>query len=590
MIDGQSEQLKIKKAMKIHEIVSSDKESFAECKNDLMKRISMDESEAKDVASSIRDMFLPKLMKSEGLEDDDMPEDFIGKMTDDDDDFENDETIEDHDEEEMEDEEDFDFSDEDEDHEDDALADEHEVDADEIATIHITVPADKIREVEKALETVLGDTDAMSEDQAIDHKEETIGDKKMNKEIEARKALRKTILAAMADDEEVQHVSRKDGFEHAPGQQYFEEQEQNTVKGNLTDPDFSTLDYAANKIPSYLDLEKDKGLKEIDYVKFDGTPEDAQEFTLAFDALAELEIPSQGDQDLYHELEIPSEGKLSLKRTVQSSSLGDFDADAAEEVLAFALKSAGVEDEDLGKLTYAEALSLYKAIKTAEKHEDHKATRVMEETPNNPKEAVTEKELRHHTGTKEIDPEKDHERSGKELYSSADDQYASMLRKLMKGASEHDKEGKEAQEVSVSDGEVNVKAKKDHAKDDHKKEMAKEAELFKARLKTAYAMSTKLATAGLLPAEELDAYAEGMISDGLTVTAMIRQTKLMLNSAATNAERLASSNKATRTASTGISFNPSVRGASADLSGVSEIQNALKNIGWTAPQVTGMED
>ena len=68
MIDGQSEQLKIKKAMKIHEIVSSDKESFAECKSDLMKKVAMDESEAEDVASSIRDMFLPKLMKSEGLE------------------------------------------------------------------------------------------------------------------------------------------------------------------------------------------------------------------------------------------------------------------------------------------------------------------------------------------------------------------------------------------------------------------------------------------------------------------------------------------------------------------------------------------
>jgi hypothetical protein len=161
----------------------------------------------------------------------------------------------------------------------------------------------------------------------------------------------------------------------------------------------------------------------------------------------------------------------------------------------------------------------------------------------------------------------------------------------MKGASEHDKkhEDKEAG-VMIEDPEADVVvSKKEHAKD-HKKEMEKEAELFKARLKTAYAMSTKLATAGLLPTEELDAYAEGMISDGLTVTAMIRQTKLMLNSAAANVERLASSNKATRTASTGISFNPSVRGASADLSGVSEIQNALKNIGWTAPQVTGMED
>ncbi len=589
MIDGQSELLKIKKAMKIHEIVSSDKESFAECKSDLMKKVAMDESEAEDVASSIRDMFLPKLMKSEGLEEDDMPEDFIGKMTDDDDNFEE-ETIEidEHDED---DEEDEDFSDEDEGHEDEINADDDEVDADEIATLHITVPADKIREVEKALETVLGDTDAMSKGEAMVHKDNTIGDEKMNKEIEARKALRKTILAAIADDAEVQRLPRKDGFEHAPGQQYFEEEEHNTFKGNLTDPEFGTLDYADNKIPSFLKLEKDKGLKEIDYVNFDGTPEDSQEFTLAFDALAELEIPSQGDEGLYHELEIPSEGKLSLKRTVQSSALGDFDADAAEEVLAFALKSAGVEDEDLGKLTYAEALDLYKAIKTAEKHDDHEASRVMKETPNNPKEAVTEKELRHHTGTKEIDPEKDHERKGpKELYSSTDDQYASMLRKLMKGASEHDKKEKEADVNVTPEGNVTVEAKKDHAEKDHKKEMEKEAELFKARLKTAYAMSTKLATAGLLPAEELDAYAEGMISDGLTVTAMIRQTKLMLNSAASNAERLASNSNATRTASTGISFNPSVRGASVDLSGVSEIQNALKNIGWTAPQVTGMED
>ena len=584
MIDGQSEQSKTRKAMKRHEIVSSDKESFRECKSDLMKKIAMDESEADDVASSIRELFLPKLMKAEGLEDEDMPEDFIGKMTDNDDNFETETLkIEDHDEDEEESDE-FGFSSEHEDHEDDADADDNEVDANEIATIHITVPADKIREVEKALETVLGDTDAMSEDPAIDHKENKKGDENMNKEIEARKALRKTILAAMADDEEVQRVSRKNGFELAPGQQYFEEEEHSTFKGNLTDPDFGTLDYADNKIPSFLKLEKDKGLKEIDYTNFDGTPED-EDFKLAFDALAELEIPSQGDEGLYHELEIPSEGKLSLKRTVQSSTLGEFDANAAEEVLAFALKTAGVEDEDLGKLTYAEALDLFRAIKTAEK-DDCDADRVMEETPNNPKEAVTEKENRKHTGTDEIDPEKEHERKGKELYSSADDQYASMLRKLMKGASEHDKEAEV--EIPIKLDVVSEKASKEEDADE-KTKMAKEAELYKARLKTAYAMSTKLATAGLLPTEELDAYADGMISDGLTVTAMIRQTKLMLNSAAANSERLAS-NSAPRVATAGISFNPTVRGASADLSGVSEIQNALKNIGWTAPQVTGMED
>ena len=598
MIDGQSEQSKIRKAMKIHEIVSSDKESFAECKSDLMKKVAMDESEAEDVASSIRELFLPKLMKAEGLNDEDMPEDFIGKMTDDDDDFETETLkIEDHDED---DEGEFDFSDEDEDHETDADADEDEVDANEIATIHITVPADKIREVEKALETVLGDTDAMSEDQAIDHKEEKIGDEIMNKEIEARKALRKTILAAMADDDEVEHVSKKEGFEHAASEQYDEEGYYNTVKGNLNDPDFDTLDYAENKVPNFTTLVDglmpDLGLHEsVKSVKFDGTPEDASEFELKFDP---FKVPSQGDDALYHELDIPSEGKLPMKRTVNSSTLGEFDANAAEEVLAFALKTAGVEDEDLGKLTYAEALDLFKAIKTAEVEREHYSKDgVMDEksgfiqnSPKNPdeKKAQNDKTLRDHSTTEEIDPEKDHERKGpKELYSSTDDQYASMLRKLMKGASEQDKEAG----VMIEDPNADVVVSGKDKADDHKKEMEKEAELYKARLKTAYAMSTKLATAGLLPTEELDTYADGMINDGLTVTAMIRQTKLMLNSAAANSEKLASSNAATRTATAGISFNPSVRGAaSADLSGASEIQNALKNIGWTATQVTGMED
>ena len=107
MINGQSEQQnpirKIKKAMKIHEIVSTDKQSLAECKNDLLqKRIAMDESEAHDIAESIREMFLPKLMKSEGIDDEEMPDGFVGEMTEDDDDFADEEDHEMDEEEEME--------------------------------------------------------------------------------------------------------------------------------------------------------------------------------------------------------------------------------------------------------------------------------------------------------------------------------------------------------------------------------------------------------------------------------------------------------------------------------------------------------
>jgi len=439
MIDSQSER-KIKKAMKIHEIVSSDNDELRLCKSDLMTKLAMESDEAETVAESIREMFLPKLLEKEGLGEEDLPHGFIGKMTDDDEDFENEIPDEDH--------EDSEHSDMD--HEFDAHNDDHEVDEDEIATIHITVPADKIREVEKALETVLGDMDAESQDLATDHEENTKGDTDMNKE--ARQALRKTILAAMA--EEVEHVSRKDGFEHDKSQQVFEEDSYKTGKGNLNDPDFSSLDYADIEVPTFTNLiDKIDGLtKSLTETKFDGTPSDSEEFELDFNP---LEVPSQGDEDLYGDLVIPSEGELPRKRVVSSSTLGEFDADAAEQALAFALKTAGVEENDLGKLTYAEALDLFTAIRTASEDREHYTKDgVMDFPQNNPKDpdaashkktkmAVTESDLRGNSESEE-DPESAHTRKGKELYSSSDDQYAAMLRKLMKGASEKEEKEEEA--------------------------------------------------------------------------------------------------------------------------------------------------
>jgi hypothetical protein len=277
-----------------------------------------------------------------------------------------------------------------------------------------------------------------------------------------------------------------------------------------------------------------------------------------------------------------------------------------ENLLADALRLAGVEDEDLTKLTYAEAKELYRAIKTAEAKErtTYSPDGVMSFPQNthitdpDKRKAVTEDSVRKNTGTEEMDPEKSHERSGKELYSSkedARDAYAQMLKKLMNPRlaeqeedMEEDRKDREEREseTSINADEVRIEGKSS-------KEMEKEAEMFKARLKMAYACTNKLATAGLLPVDEMDAYAEGLLSDGLTVQSMVRQTKLMLNSAAANAERLAASSATSvRTASTGISFNPAVRGASvnADLSGAQDIQNALKNIGWTTPKVSGMEE
>jgi hypothetical protein len=598
MIDGQSEQLnRIKKAM----IISSDKNELADCKSDLMKKIAMDEKEADAVATSIRDMFMPKLLKVMGIDEDEMPKDFIGKMTEDDENFEEEYTDEDRDDVEIEDEDeedDFDFSMDDEDHEEDAQIDEDEVGEDEIATIHITVPADKIREVEKALENVLGDTDAQFKDHAMgEDKESPKGEKNMNKEIEARKALRKTILAAVAEDD-VEHVVKAESFDHDASEQYKEEGFYETMSGGLKDPDFDAVTYADIEIPNFTKLvdglRPDLGLSEsLKTFKFDGTPSDAEDFELNFNP---FDIPSQGNKDLYdgEGPVIPTERKLPMKRTVNSSSLGEFDADAAEEALAFALRKAGVEEEDLGKLTYAEALDLFKAIKTASEDREHYTKDgVMNESNGfvqntnikNPDAASNKKEKMATTEDQLHDDKK--EEAGQRL-SSTHDEYAAMLRKLMKGASYAEKDEEEDDDKDHNKAEDTLKV--DDLTIEAEDKMAKEAELYKARLKTAFAMSNKLATAGILPINEVDGFAEGMLSDGLTVTAMIRQTKLMLNSAAANAEKYAAASSSVRTASTGIAFNPSVRGASADLSGAQDIQNALRNLGWSTPKVTGVEE
>lgn len=593
MKDSHSEQLNVKKAMKLNEILSSDKSDFELCKNDLMKKVALDSKSAKVVAESIRDMFLPKLLEEEGIELDELPDSFIGKMADYDDHFATENPEDMHDD-----------TDEEGDHEDDEFDADGEVDGDEIATIHISVPADKIREVEKALESVLGETDADSKDQAHVHKDgKNTGDKDMDKkQLEARKALRKTILAAMQDDEH-ESVSRKNEFDYASSEQYREEDHYDTKKGDFSDPEFDTLNYADQKIPNFTDLidhiGTDLGLNQsLKPISIDGVPTDADDFVLEFNA---FEIPSQGADDEFHEATIMSEGKLPRKRTINSSVLGEFDADEAEEALAYALRSAGVDENDLGKITYAEGLELFKAIRTANEERTHysKDGKMPNEKMdyNDPhkgdpdkKKAVTEDDLMsNNKGDKESKPRK-------ESYSSADkkdhDEYASMLKKIMRGDKDHkmaedDEDGneKEAEDkITLSPDMVEVGGSKN--KD------LKQAELYKARLKTAYACSSKLALAGILPGEEVDAYAEGMLTDGLTVGSMIKQTKLMLANAAAHAEKLAASNgKATKVASTGITFNPTVRTANSDLSGAMDIQNALRNIGWTTAKVeTGMEE
>jgi hypothetical protein len=112
-------------------------------------------------------------------------------------------------------------------------------------------------------------------------------------------------------------------------------------------------------------------------------------------------------------------------------------------------------------------------------------------------------------------------------------------------------------------------------------------DLEKARIKTAYSCSNKLALAGIIEANEVDAYSEQMLNDNLKADAMVRQTKLLLKSAQASSERVAAAaaERMTRTASSnGISTSPAFSGSSITNNAALDIQAALKGT-WSMPQI-----
>lgn len=114
------------------------------------------------------------------------------------------------------------------------------------------------------------------------------------------------------------------------------------------------------------------------------------------------------------------------------------------------------------------------------------------------------------------------------------------------------------------------------------------SDIEKARIKTAFSCSSKLALAGIIDAAEVDAYADQMLNDNLKADAMIRQTKLLLKSAQASSERVAAAaaeRMNTRTASTlGISTSPAFNGSSSVNHAALDIQSALKGA-FTMPNI-----
>jgi len=98
--------------------------------------------------------------------------------------------------------------------------------------------------------------------------------------------------------------------------------------------------------------------------------------------------------------------------------------------------------------------------------------------------------------------------------------------------------------------------------------------LFHARVKTAYSVSYKLALAGVLEPNEVDSNVDMWLSDNLSPATMASQGKLMLKSASSAAERVASSFSEGRNVRTAnVSLNP---GAFAANSQANEAPNDLR--------------
>ena len=117
---------------------------------------------------------------------------------------------------------------------------------------------------------------------------------------------------------------------------------------------------------------------------------------------------------------------------------------------------------------------------------------------------------------------------------------------------------------------------------------SKEAEVFRARLKTAYSVSTRLALAGVIHPQEVDGNVDMWIDGGLSTKTMLTQGTIMLRSSQNATERVASAaadrmNVRTASSQIGLSTNPAFSGSTGN-SAPLDLQTALKGL-FSMPRI-----
>jgi hypothetical protein len=502
----------LKRAMRIAEIRVEDAEDMNECVSDLVRSAGLDEDSARIVAAAYREAMMPEALEAEGFD----PKAFMNshdgnEMTAD---FANDKSAN---EEDM----------HDEDHEDDmGTMDDSEAD-DNVATLEVEVPEKDLGKFQEALEKAMAEVFGDAEEVADDMEDHT-SDIKINEEDEDSmssvtangkvqnmnrnaRAEREAILASLgtrtaSDNFEYKAEYTNEG-EHAT--MTMQNSEGNSLRGQ--NPTFNNVPVPT--VNGRLGLEK-----ELDAVTLDGKVDDMNAYKINFDPMA---IPSGEGDNLpeFGEFEVPTQNPaetVSRNNTVIASDMTS--EEAAEEELYTNLVQAGVSDNVISNLTFAEGLELFRQI-TASKIEN--LARMAQVTI-------------------EVDAEDMDE----------EDEVVGMT-----------DEDKKAEWATFSANAV------------------KEAQIYQARLKTAYGVSTKLCLAGLISSDEVEANVDLWMNDGMSVKAMLASGTQMLRMSQSAEQRVATEHveKNLRTASTqGVANIPGYAGSTSNVS--SDLQQALKTI------------
>lgn len=531
----------LKRAMRLAEMRVEDAEDMQICVDDLVRTAGLDEDSAKIVASAYRASVLPEVLREAGLD----PRSFEKMDT-----MEMKSTKPFADENNAEaamPEKDNDMmpsmnfekmSDDDSGMKDDSEAKDN-------ATIEIELPADKADEFQQALEEamtkVFGDS-AVAEEQDEeepsstdeDNNNESMGMENMqsmaNRKVKdmsrSARAEREAILASLAGN-----TRTASNFEYAADAQYsnegnYDKMTMSNSEGNsLRDQNttFNKQEVPTNN-PELLGLKN-----EIKGKKLDGSPEDSSMYEATFDLFSG--VPTQGMDADFGNFEVPTQTDMTSRSNIILASVND--QDAAEEFLFNELTANGVDENTISNMTFAEGLALFRKINASKVETLARVAALELDLSGLNQLAITAEEG--------VDDEDDDD-------TAADWQKMNAEKKMKEEA------------------------------------YAKEAEVFRSRLKTAYGVSTKLCLAGLISPEEVEANVDLWLNDGLTVKAMLASGAQMLRMSQTAEQRVVSAHAESNVRTAGVANIPGFSGTTSNVS--SDLQQALKSI-FSKPEFEG---